>query len=220
MKRLELSGHTFSYRITRTTNKHTYFHFDSDGTIEIRLGKYQTEHQALDHIRAKADRFASHIARVQLERVGHNTRTLFGVHYAIRTSDTPQWVIDDKNRIILRPRDAVDETGLLALEHERFEAAFDDLIAQYKHHDLVDISRVTYTIRPMTSRYGSCRKQTRCITLNRHLIRYPIEALRYVWLHEIAHLVHAHHGAAFYELLAQLCPDHLRIRQALKRGTF
>lgn len=220
MNWIQTDHHTFPYRITRTTNKHTYFHFDADGTVEIRLGRYQTETQALAHIRAKADRFAQHLARIETEQPDGDTRLLFGVPYHIRIMDGPEWAIDEETHTILRPRDAVDDQGVVALEYERFEAALRDLIAQYEHHDLVDITGVRYTIRPMTSRYGSCRKQTRRITLNLTLLRYPIEALRYVWHHEIAHLVHAHHGVAFYELLGQLCPDHIRIRRALKQGRF
>jgi hypothetical protein len=35
----------------------------------------------------------------------------------------------------------------------------------------------------------------------------PREVLDYVALHEAAHLVHMHHGPAFWDLVGQHCPD-------------
>jgi predicted metal-dependent hydrolase len=188
--------------------------------VEIRLGRYQTINQALQHMRAKADRFARHVARVTAERAqDEDTRVIFGRSYDIVSTSDHNWAIDDEQGVIFRPNTATDDHGLLALEHHRFEVALRSLIDGYNDTDLVDIEGVTYTIRPMTSRYGSCRKQTRRITLNLHLIRYPLTVLDYVWRHEITHLVHANHGPEFYRLLGRLCPDHKRIRAGLRAGT-
>ena len=47
-------------------------------------------------------------------------------------------------------------------------------------------------------------------------MQYPREAIDYVVVHELAHLVHQNHGPAFYRLVASVLPDY-RQREALLR---
>lgn len=62
------------------------------------------------------------------------------------------------------------------------------------------------TLRDAKSRFGSCSADGR-IMLSIRLMRYPAEAIDYVVVHELAHLVHHNHGAAFYELVEKYLPD-------------
>ncbi|HLP28678.1 MAG TPA: SprT family zinc-dependent metalloprotease [Candidatus Didemnitutus sp.] len=62
-------------------------------------------------------------------------------------------------------------------------------------------------LRRMKRRWGSC-SSTGHITLNEHLIRVPDGCIRGVVVHELCHLVHLHHGAAFHHLVADVYPDH------------
>ena len=45
---------------------------------------------------------------------------------------------------------------------------------------------------------------------------YPEEAIDYVVVHELAHLVHRNHGPEFYALVASILPDHKQRRALLK----
>ncbi len=65
-------------------------------------------------------------------------------------------------------------------------------------------------------RFGSCSsKNSLCFSWR--LMQYPPEAIDYVVVHEIAHIRHHNHSAAFHALVAQVLPDH-RERRALLRG--
>ena len=64
-------------------------------------------------------------------------------------------------------------------------------------------------------RFGSCSgKNSLCFSL--YLMEYPTEAIDYVIVHELAHIRHKNHSAAFHALIAEYLPDHLRRRQLLK----
>lgn len=60
-------------------------------------------------------------------------------------------------------------------------------------------------IRDQRSRWGSC-SETGGISLNWRLILLPSRLQDHIILHELAHLRHFDHSAAFYKLLARLDP--------------
>lgn len=65
------------------------------------------------------------------------------------------------------------------------------------------------------TRFGSCSpKNSLCFSWR--LMAYPPEAVDYVVVHELAHIVHKNHQPQFYALVASVLPDY-RARQALLR---
>lgn len=72
-----------------------------------------------------------------------------------------------------------------------------------------------WTVRAMTSRWGSCQPQTGKITLNSKLIFYPKEAIEYVVVHEFAHFAHPDHSKAFWTLVAEIMPDYKERKKLL-----
>ena len=65
-------------------------------------------------------------------------------------------------------------------------------------------------------RFGSCSgKNSLCFSWR--LMQYPPEAIDYVVVHELAHIRHHDHSAAFHALVAKYLPDH-RERRALLHG--
>lgn len=65
------------------------------------------------------------------------------------------------------------------------------------------------------TRFGSCSaKNAICFSL--YLMQYPPEAVDYVVVHELAHILHKNHGPAFYACIETVLPDY-RTRRALLR---
>jgi predicted metal-dependent hydrolase len=56
------------------------------------------------------------------------------------------------------------------------------------------------------TRWGSCSSDQR-IMLHAGLLLMPLESAEYVILHELAHTVHMHHQASFWQQLEQWCPE-------------
>jgi len=64
------------------------------------------------------------------------------------------------------------------------------------------------------SRWGSCNSR-REIRLAWRLVKAPPPLVDYVICHELAHLRHMNHSAAFWAEVARQCPDYKRLRAAL-----
>lgn len=72
-----------------------------------------------------------------------------------------------------------------------------------------------YVIKKMTSRWGSCSRQTGTIALNLELAKRDEGLLAYVLVHELAHLTVPNHGPDFQALMSRYLPDWKARRQAL-----
>lgn len=72
-------------------------------------------------------------------------------------------------------------------------------------------------IRGQKSLWGSCSVKGD-INLNCNLLFLRPELVRYLLLHELCHTVHFNHSENFYQLLAELEPDHLRLRAEMKQA--
>jgi predicted metal-dependent hydrolase len=65
------------------------------------------------------------------------------------------------------------------------------------------------------TRFGSCSPKDR-LCFSWRLMQYPEEAIDYVVVHELAHIVHRNHGPAFHALVESILPDHRNRRALLK----
>lgn len=71
-------------------------------------------------------------------------------------------------------------------------------------------------INAAKTRFGSCSGKN-SLNFSCLLMKYPPEAVDYVIVHELAHIVHKNHGKDFYALIARHMPD-FRARRALLKG--
>ena len=71
------------------------------------------------------------------------------------------------------------------------------------------------TITAARTRFGSCSPKNR-LCFSWRLMAYPEEAIDYVVVHELAHIVHRNHGPEFHALVESILPDHRKRRAMLK----
>lgn len=71
-------------------------------------------------------------------------------------------------------------------------------------------------IRKMTSRWGVCNRKNKSITLNVELIKWSVEYIDYVIVHELAHFVHFNHSKSFWNVVGNYCPTYKTLRKALR----
>ena len=70
--------------------------------------------------------------------------------------------------------------------------------------------------RKMKTRWGVCNRKENAITLNTDLLKYDLEKLDYVIIHELSHFVHFNHSKEFWLLVEKYCPYYKRIRKELR----
>lgn len=73
-------------------------------------------------------------------------------------------------------------------------------------------------IQTARTRWGSCNSQ-QVINLNWKLIVFPYTLIDYVIIHELCHLRYLDHSPAFWDLVADHCPNYKDIQANLKQQT-
>ncbi len=72
-------------------------------------------------------------------------------------------------------------------------------------------------IRNQKTRWGSCSKKGN-LNFNYKIALLPAKSADYVIVHELCHLGEFNHSKGFWNLVAQVIPDYLKIRNDLKKN--
>ena len=100
---------------------------------------------------------------------------------------------------------------LMALAETRFEERV------RFHAGRIGVHPNSITLREQKTKWGSCSSLGN-LNFNWKLVMAPPEALDYVVVHELCHLLEMNHSPAFWAQVEKHCPDYRRWRDCLKRG--
>ena len=84
-----------------------------------------------------------------------------------------------------------------------------------KYSALMGVRPEAVTITSAQTRFGSCSGKNR-ISFSYRLADYPLEAVEYVVVHELAHIKQKNHGKNFYALIEKHLPDYKERVKLLK----
>lgn len=85
----------------------------------------------------------------------------------------------------------------------------------FRYADIMGVNFSEIKITSAKKRFGSCSgKDSLCFSWR--LMTYPMEAVEYVVVHELAHIKHKNHSRDFYAFVESILPDY-KVRQNLLR---
>lgn len=84
------------------------------------------------------------------------------------------------------------------------KSAMSVLVARYAPK--MSVAPESLRITSAKGRFGSCTKNR--IVFSKYLLFYPIGAVEYVTVHELAHIIHPNHSKDFYGLIRKILPDY------------
>lgn len=79
-----------------------------------------------------------------------------------------------------------------------------------------NLPKYSIKIRDMKSRWGTCNTRTNVITLNTKLLRFDLEVIDYVIIHEMCHFFVKNHSKEFWNLVEKAVPNYKEIKRKLK----
>lgn len=83
------------------------------------------------------------------------------------------------------------------------------------YSQLIGVSPARVTITGARTRFGSCSGKN-SISFSFYLMRFPEEAIDYVVVHELCHILHHNHSKEFYKAIEKILPDYKEREKLLR----
>lgn len=186
-----------------------------DGRVTLSLPKGMDTAEALAFAREKSDWIRGHLSRRE-ERVD----IAFGAEIPFRdnvitiTAAPVRRTAVDGNRLLVAESSAMSAPRVKAFLKLAARADLARASAHYSARIGREFGRIT--LRDTRSRWGSCSARGD-LMYSWRLVMAPPDVLDYVAAHEVAHLVELNHSAAYWAVVADICPDYREPRAWLRR---
>lgn len=105
--------------------------------------------------------------------------------------------------------------ALIRALKKEFKNKIIKLIEKINIHKQFKYNRIA--IKDNRSNWGSCSTKAN-LNFNWRLVFAPIEVIEYVAIHELCHLKEHNHSAAYWALVASICPDYKKYKNWLKEN--
>lgn len=213
VKVAELTVENVSVTVRWKRIRNSYLRVHRSGRVELSVPARTSTAQAKSFVRERASWVKERLRKVEPPRqyVAGETHLLWGkaLVLALGGEETPGTLV------VHAAAGKAAEQQLYARYKTEVEARVPALLDYWVPN--LDVPRPTWAVRWMVSRWGSCTKARKRISLNSELARYRPELLEYVVVHELAHLIEANHSPKYYAILDQHLPGWERLRAELRK---
>lgn len=207
---LEIGPYQVNVEIIKKQNKNTYLRVKENHVISITTSAFTTKKQILKMILENQDYIIKCIEKQDLKQEKNNKFYLWGQPYEIIIDPNLKEVLIDN--FIKTPNEETLEKWLKKHIETIYQSHLNHFYKIYQE----EIPYPKLRIRKMKTRWGVCNRKNNTITLNSELIRYPIDCLDYVIVHELSHFVHFDHSKQFWLQVAKYFPNYKETRNKLK----
>lgn len=196
--------------ITRKNNKNTYLRIGEGDTILISTSYFTTKKQLWKILEDNEKALQKMLVKKRQLEEKNQMFYFLGKKYDII------WMQDHFPMMMGNNLYVSDEKTLQKWYLEQVKTIFLDHLNEIYPRFEEEIPYPKLKLRKMKTRWGVCNRRDNSVTLNTELLRYDLEKLDYVIVHELAHFVEFNHSASFWEVVSKYCKDYKRIRKELK----
>ncbi|HHW69703.1 MAG TPA: M48 family metallopeptidase [Tenericutes bacterium] len=207
----EIDGKKYNVEIIRKNNKNTYIRIKNDFTIQITTNFFVSKKNIYELITLNILSIKKMIENKRKTDLDSEKFYYLGRYYDIIILPNQRKMVFDDNRIIVSDEKKLDKwlnKNINSLFNERVEHIYNLMDEEFEFPKI--------KIRKMKTRWGVCNRSNNTITLNSNLIRYSIDKIDYVIIHELCHFTHFNHSKDFWKLVEKYCPEYKKIRRDLK----
>lgn len=177
--------------IRKRTTKHTYLRVKSNELVQISSNPYFTKRNALSLINEKITWIETCIKKLESNLLPENNFYYLGQIYQL----------NNKYK-------SIDE-----FYREKVEEILPPLVK--KHAQIMNLYPTSIKYRKNKRTWGSCNYKNG-LNFNTLLVKFPLEVVEYVVIHELAHIKEKNHSRKFWDLVEVYCKDYKRREKLLK----
>lgn len=207
-----INGKNVEVVIIRKMIKNTYIRVKQDLKVYVTTNMLTSDKYISDLIEKNYD-FVVKMYNSSLKREVKNSKFFYlGKEYKVvllNTVKSPKIVED-----YIYVKKESDLELFLKRESRRFLTERVKIV-----YDKMRNSSIPYpvvNIRKMVRKWGYCNKNKKLITLNSELIKYDVDDIDYVIVHELVHFIHFDHSKEFWNTVEFYKPDYKINKMHLK----
>ena len=191
---IEINKKLITVKLENKKNiKHCYLRILKNDLIQIRANIYFTIYDAKDLISRKKEWIESSILKMQDKSINEDEFLLLGEikkidEYKIKNIDT--FYRKEIEKIL----------------HQKVQ----------EHSIRMNLFPTSISYRKNKRTWGSCNYKNG-LNFNILLMKFPLEVMEYVIVHELAHIKHKNHSKDFWNLVAVFCPNYKEIEKQFKK---
>lgn len=208
--KFEIEGELYPIEIIKKNNKNTYIRIKEGNTISITVPFLYSEKKALKILEENKKSIEKMIKKREAKKEMEEGIWFLGKKYDY--IQTPLYEFEIYQNKIFAENEKTVEKYFAQKRKEIYTEHLD-----YWYHQFEEkIPYPKLKIRTMKTRWGVCNKRDNSVTLNTELLKYDLEKLDYVIIHELSHFKHFNHSTDFWLLVEKYCPNYKQIRKELK----
>lgn len=209
-----MKSDTLPYRLIRSARKSVGLSIDASGALIVRAPKTLPLHVIEAVIRSHQDWIHAQQVRISAASAfslnDGAVLPLYGIERRVEFADCTS-IHTDGGRLLLPL--GTTESELVAWLKAQLLETITQRINWYAPQMQVQSTGIRVT--DARSRWGSCSTANR-LCFSWHLVFCAAEAIDYVVVHELAHIVQKNHSAAFHELVHSVFPEEQQWRAYLR----
>lgn len=197
--------------INKKGNKNTYVRIDDELNIIVNTNFFVTKERIMAILNNNQNSIKKMIDHMKSKRLNDDKFYYLGICYDIIFDDRINSVVIENNFIFAKNKQVFDKwykKQMLDIYQTHLQLNYEKFVEKIPFPNL--------KIRQMKTRWGVCNIKTKTVTLNSLLMRYDLDKLDYVIIHELSHLIYFNHSKDFWNLVSKYCPNYKKIRAALK----
>lgn len=230
MYKVIIEGQEIDYYITRRNNKHLYVKFKPNKMVEVVANDRITLKQIEGFFNDNSQKVLKYLKKYNSIPVENNEYKngdevhYLGCKYILKvTYATRNKVVISNSEIELSTR-AVENISIKEkILYQFYKEELEEVIEKLYQQNLSILRKNKIKVKPifmyrrMKARWGSCNKVRQKVIFNTELAKFDISIINYVFMHEMAHMIHPNHSDKFYGLLTKLLPEWKAYREQLKK---
>lgn len=208
--KITIKGQTFNVFITRKNNKNMYLRVKKDG-IYITCNYFVTNSMIKSFIEKNEDDIIRMNETVQRKEKKNEEFYYLGNNYDVVVLNTVSKIEFVGNQVFVK-----NKTYLNTFLKNECERIFNERVKICYNLFEEDIPYPKVMIGKMKRKWGYCNKRQELIKLNSELIKYSIDEIDYVIIHELCHFLEFNHSKNFWNYVKKYKPNYKENTKVLK----
>lgn len=207
---ITLNNQTFNVFITRKNNKNMYLRVKKDG-IYISCNYFVTATMIKSFIMKNEEDIIKMYETVQRKEKKNEEFYYLGNSYDVVVLNTVSKIEFVGNQVFVK-----NKTYLNTFLKNECERIFNERVKICYNLFEEDIPYPKVMIGKMKRKWGYCNKRQELIKLNSELIKYSIDEIDYVIIHELCHFLEFNHSKNFWKYVKKYKPNYKENTKVLK----